>query len=607
MGVAVSNAGDIFVAEYQTHVIRKVTQAGVVTVFAGETAVAGSDDGPHGHFNGPWGLAIDASGNLFVADSGSHTIRKIAVSGAVSTVAGSANLAGSRDDLGTRAQFSTPTGIAVDSAGNLFIAEMGNQTIRKIAPDGAVSTFAGTAGMAGDMDGNGTAAQFNKPQAVAVDASGNVFVVDNGNNAIRKITSSRDVSTVSRDLSNPFAVAVDSTGVLIVTDAVAIKKLMGASVVPFAGGLRPGSKDGALADARFSTMNGVGVTGSGQIVVSDTLNGTIRVVAPSTGVSTLAGAPPIYPTLGGAGFFDPYDLALDGTGNAFVVQRSSPTVREVTPTGVVTAFAGSEGHFGSQDGVGASAWFNYPSGIAVDGSGNVFIPDRDNHTIRKITSAGEVSTLAGKPNELGQANGMGADARFFGPEGVAVDSTGNVFVADTNNLTIRKITPDGTVSTFAGSPGHPGTTDGIAADARFTHPQGIAVDAQGNVYVADTHNRILRKVTPDGTVLTFAGQQDPSGSPGVSVDGTGVAARFVRPFRLAVGPGGDVFVADGALVRRVTADGTVTTVAGIPGLRGVRPGPLPTSLNEVMGIAALPNGNLVVVSEGAVLDVIFHE
>ncbi|MDG1409691.1 MAG: hypothetical protein P8Q52_03015, partial [Acidimicrobiales bacterium] len=191
-----------------------------------------------------------------------------------------------------------------------------------------------------------------------------------------------------------------------------------------------------------------------------------------------------------------------------------------SPVGTVTTFAG--GAQGSADGTGADARFNYPKGVAVDGDGNLYVADSNNHTVRKITLAGEVTTLAGTAGSSGSVDGTGADARFNYPHEVAVDGDGNLYVADTSNHTIRKITPAGVVTTLAGTAGSSGSADGTGADARFTSPNGVAVDGDGNVYVADTYNYTVRKVTPAGVVTTLAGTAGSNGSD----DGTSADARF---------------------------------------------------------------------------------
>ncbi len=195
-----------------------------------------------------------------------------------------------------------------------------------------------------------------------------------------------------------------------------------------------------------------------------------------------------------AGFDAPTGGALDGDGNLYVTDSNNRTIRKVTPAGVVTTFAGSAGLSGSDDGTGPAARFEYPKGVAVDGDGNLYVTD--NHTIRKVTPAGVVTTIAGTAGSYGSTDGTGAAARFWEPYGVAVDGDGNVYVADSFNRTIRKVTPAGVVTTLAGSAGSSGSVNGIGPAARFSSPTGVVVDGDGNLYVIDSYNRTIRKVTP---------------------------------------------------------------------------------------------------------------
>ena len=233
-------------------------------------------------------------------------------------------------------------------------------------------------------------------------------------------------------------------------------------------------------------------------------------------------------------------MALDSTGNVYVADANNNTIRRVTPGGAVTTLAGLAGTQGSTDGTGSAARFYYPVGVAVDSTGNIYIGDCLNHTIRKVTPAGVVTTLAGLAGNPGSADGTGRAARFNEPLGVALDVAGNLYVADGDNNTIRKITPGGAVTTLAGLAGRFGSADGTGSAARFYYPIGVALDAASNVYAADEYNHALRKVTPAGVVTTLAGL---AGNPG-SADGTGSTARFKDPGGVAVDSAGYVYVAD---------------------------------------------------------------
>jgi sugar lactone lactonase YvrE len=359
------------------------------------------------------GSATSAPANLIVNSVG------------VTTLAGWPDAYGSSDGTGRAARFNSPGSVRADSSGNVYVADSGNNTIRKITPQGVVTTVAGTAGVAGSANGKASAALFSGPSGVAVDSSGNLYVADNGNYEIRMISSAGVVSTLA-----------GSAGL-------------------------PGTTDG---------------TGSG------------------------------------ARFYDPQNLALDGYGNLYVVDGSADTVRKVViATGVVTTIAGSPRSRGSTTNTsGSSARFNDPSGVAVDSSGNIYVADSGNNTIRMVTPAGYVTTIAGLAGSSGSADGNGNGARFDAPSGVAVDSSGDIFVADTGNDTIREISPALAVSTIAGAAGQVENMDGIAANARFDMPGDIAIDGSGVLYIADTDNNTVRRFVtgivsaPTGTVTASA-------------------------------------------------------------------------------------------------------
>ncbi|MGH7970618.1 MAG: NHL repeat-containing protein, partial [Limisphaerales bacterium] len=381
--------------------------------------------------------------NVYVADYNNHTIRKISPDATVSTLAGLAEVPGSADGDVTSARFNLPYGLAVDEASNIYVADSGNQTIRKITPGGVVLTVAGVPGGAGSDDGLGDAARFYGPTGLTIDRGGNLYVADSGSSTIRKITPSGFVSTLA-----------GSSGAFI-------------------------SADGAGSTARFNW---------------------------------------------------PFAVATDASGSVFIADTLNHTIRKLTPNGLVSTVAGSAGIQGHADGLGSSATFTEPESLGLDTPGNIYVADTDNHTIRKITPAGEVTTLAGRALTPGADDGTNSTATFRWPSGVAVTAGGAVFVADSGNSTIRLISPTGVVTTLAGLAGQPGNADGPASEARFNFPWGIALDPSGNLYISDYYSHTIRKLAPDGMVTTVAGL---AGNPG-SQDGKASSARFYSPAGVAV-------------------------------------------------------------------------
>ena len=618
-GVAVDAAGNTYVADTNNSTVRKISSAGVVTTFAGTAGSSGSVDGTGSaaRFFSPYGIAVDGSGNVYVADTKNYTIRKISPAGVVSTLAGTAGSAGSTDGTGSAARFFSPYGVAVDPSGNVYVADTYNNTIRKISSTGVVTTLAGSAGSTGSVDGTGSAARFYYPQGVAVDGAGNVYAADTYNGTIRVITSAGAVTTLAGTAGSigstngtgsaarfnyPAGIVVDGAGNIYVADTsnYTIRKITaGAVVTTFAGTANnSGSADGTGGVARFYSPYGVAVDGAGNVYVADTNNSMIRKITPAAAVTTLAGSV-AYGSADGTGsaalFHSPSGAAVDGAGNVYVADTNNFTIRKITSAGVATTLAGSAGTPGSTDGTGGAARFNYPHGVAVDAAGNVYVADTNNFTIRKITSAGVVTTLAGSAGILGSTDGVGSAARFYGPQGVAVDGSGNVFVADTSNHTIRKVTAAGVVTTLAGIAGTPGSSDGSGSAAQFKFPFGIAVDGAGNLYVADTYNGTIRKLTAAGLVTTLAGSAGSFGSN----DGSGNAAKFNYPGGIAVDGAGTVFVADTSnfTVRKIATDGGVTTLAGDAGSAGSADGPGSTARFNYPGGVAVDGAGHVFIAD----------
>ena len=564
-GLVVDTSNNVFVADTGNNAIRKITPAGVVTTVAGGTYGTNDGVGLAARFSGPYGVGLDAANNLYVADTGNSAIRKVTLGGVVTTLAGITLITGTNDGTGAAARFNRPYDLTVDSDGSIYVADSANHTIRKVTPGGAVTTFAGQAGVIGDYNGIGALAMFYMPMGVALDGAHNLYVADTFNGLIRKITPAGLVSKLTYTFGSGYldgaaagarfnyamGLVVDALGNLLIADAQnnVIRKLTAAGVVSTFAGVGPGSEDGPGRAARFSGPVGVAVEAHGIVYVSDTDNGTIRKILPDGTVSTFAGTVGVGGATNGVGptasFRCPSGLAVDASNNLYVADRNNSLIRRITPAGTVSTFAGAGGT-GFNDGTTATAHFNYPQAVAVDSHGVVYVSDTFSHTIRKV-AGGNVTTLAGRPYYYGTSDGSGAAAYFNTPLGLAVDGAGSVYVADSMNHTVRKISPAGVVSTLAGVPRSYGVVDGTGATARFSSPMGLAMDGMENLYVAEG-NGTIRKVTRTGIVTTLAGVANTAGY----TDGSGPAARFNVPNALAVDQAGTLYIADtqNNLVRR---------------------------------------------------------
>lgn len=304
-----------------------------------------------------------------------------------------------------------------------------------------------------------------------------------------------------------------------------------------------------------------------------------------------------------ASFSNVVGMVHDSAGNLFATDLDNHTIRKITPSGVVSTFAGVEGESGNTDGDTLAARFNNPWGITIDSADNLFVSEVSNHTIRKITPAGVVSLFAGSPDAIsGATDATASAAKFNSPAGLAIDAANNLYVADSSNHTIRKITPTGVVSTVAGLALTPGITDGTGNSARFNTPLGVTADAAGTLYVADTLNSIVRKITPAGTVTTFAGS-----ATGISgnADGAGNAARFYSPYGIKLDASGDVYVADtsNTTVRKITPSGSVSTVVGVAGVAPFAEGILPAAVGDPTYGLSIYAGQLFIATNTRVLKV----
>ncbi len=525
---------NLYVADSGNHTIRKIVIATLaVTTLAGAAGMTGSTDGigPVARFNYPLGITSDGT-NLFVSDSNNDTIRKIEIAtGMVTTLCGSPGKFGSVDGVGSAARFDGPTGIATDGT-NLYVTDFVNSTIRKVViATGAVTTIAGSAGNSGSDDGTGEAARFRSPDGIITDGV-NLFVTDTGNSTIRKVViATGTVTTIAGSAGNT------------------------------------GHEDGTGEAARFYRPKGIALNGT-ILYVADQSNQTIRKIDTATAVvTTLCGSAGNWGKVDGFGtaakFDGPAGITTDGT-NLYIADTGNGSIRKVVITSTaVTTFAGNPSE-GFTDGRGAEARFNRPLGITTDGT-RLFVADTWNNAIRMIDiSTGAVTTLAGN-GSMGALDGTGTLASFDFPHGITTDGK-NLYITDQDSSTIRKVViSTGVVTTLAGSPGIEGSTDGTGTAATFNRPGGITTDGI-NLYVTDLYNARIREIViATGVVTTLAG----SGVLGWD-DGTGAAASFWAPSGITT-DGTNLYITDDGnhLIRKVViATGVVTTIAGTRGKSG---------------------------------------
>ncbi len=541
----------------------------------------------------PQGLAVDGAGNIYIADTNNNRVRIVTTNGIINTFAGN-GLIGSPLAFGdggpaNQANLQLPGGVAVDSAGNLYIADTGDNLIRKVTTDGVINTIAGDSlpAYAGD-GGPAVNAEVHSPEDVAVDSSGNVYIADTANAYIREITVSTGIINfiagdgsvgysgdgglaTSAGLIEPFAVCVDSSGNVYITEPEdgrirevthsngIINTIVGNGVLGFSG------DGGAATKAMIKQSSGIALNSSGTLYIADTLNNRIRNVVNGT-INTIGGNGVFsYSGDGGpaiaAQLFASQGVAVDAAGNFFIADTGNNVVREVTAKGIISTIAGNgTAGYGGDNGPATAAELNTPQGIAVDTSGNVYVSDTANARVRKISN-GTITTVAGNGTVGYSGDGGSATSAMLNtPVGLALDKAGNLYIVDHGNNVVREVS-GGVISTIAGN-GTQGFSGngGPATAAQLNGPQGVAVDATGDVYIADTLNNMIREVTPGGIINTFAG----NGIAGFAGDGGfATVAELASPSGVAVDTQNNVYIADsGSRIRKVYATSIITTIAG---------------------------------------------
>ena len=589
-GVAIDFKGNIYVADTGNSLIRSITTDGNINLYAGyvvngqPTFGWNGDGGPANlaQLHLPAGIAVDGGGNLYIADSANNAIRKITTDGVIHTIAGLGPLApGFFGDTGpaTAANLDGPLDVTLDSSSNVYIADTNNANVRKITSDGNIFTIAGSTTIASNVitiafgysgdGGAATSAKLAGPAGVAIDSTGLLYIATYADNRIRQVGKNGNISTfagnsgygfagdggpaINAQLAAPRGICVDSSGNLYLADHWnnRVRKIAGGNISTIGGnGLANfGGDNGAAISAQMSAPAGVVVDKAGNIYISDFLNNRVRMVSPNGIITTFAGN-------GLSGFSgdggsatsaqlsQPAGLALDSSGNLYIADSNNSVVRKVTQAGIISTVAGTGGvlGFSGDGGPATQAKFMAPFGVAVDSAGNLYIADYYGW-IRKVTASTGVITTLGGNGTTGYSGDLGpaAAATFYNPTGVAVDNSGNIYVADSNNGAVRVIA-NGIISTIAGNGTLAYTGDGgPALFAQFSQLTSVAVDAQGNVYVADTSNNAIRLFPLGGTVSTIAG----NGTQGYAGDGgPATVAQVNGPRALAVTAAGNVYFTD---------------------------------------------------------------
>jgi trimeric autotransporter adhesin len=625
--VVLDSAGNVYVADSYSSQILEITTSGTLTVVAGNGTLGYSGDNgvaTQAQLNRPESVAIDSSGNIFIADTDNGVIREVvASSGLIQTVAGSASLgAGYSGDGGpaTQAQLNDPYGLFVDASGNIFIADTDNCAIREVT-GGTISTIAGTPGAsspcayAGD-GGAATAAQLDEPQGVFVDSAGNIFIADTDNTVIRAVNPGTQPVTIAT----------------VVIGAGNIQTVAGANYDTSDGSACQTTGDGGVAtSADLCDPEGVFVDSSENIFIADTSNFAIREVVPAGTISTVAG------TLGTAGYTGdgsaattatlnyPAAVSVDGSGDIFIADTDNYVVREVIAGTINTVIGNKFLAYSGDGGSPASAQLNIPGGIFVDANEDLFIADTSNSVVREIPATNSnLLTVAGNGTACNPASyascgdgGLATSANLNFSGGVYVDPTNNIFIADTQDSVIREVGgTSGDILTVAGNATAGYTGDGgPATAAELSGPNAVVLDGSGNIYIADTGNSVVRVVntgTADitiagvtiqpGYIATVAGNGTACTEPSAGCGDTGAATSAELNFSSAISldASGDIYIADtfNNAIREVNVTtGIIQTVAGTLGQRGYSGdnGP-PTSaqLNTPSGVFVDSLGNVFI-------------
>jgi sugar lactone lactonase YvrE len=598
-GVAVDASGNLFIAEssYGPFVdfgqVREVSTNGIISTVAGGgiTSPTNGSLAINVEFGELSSVSMDIAGNLLIAETdpwgGGALIYRMATNGIITLIAGGGTNYPGDGNLATSARLAPVYGLAVDGSGNLFIADSQNNRICKVDTNGILRTVAGNGGFGYSGDGGAaTNASLANPSGLAVDGSGNLFFEDVQDNSVRKVSANGVITTVAGygNVTNTFSgdggaatnaglafafgnLVLDNSGDLLLTDTInnRIRKVDSNGIISTVAGGNVRvllGDNGAATNASLAGPLGVATDGSGNLFLADTYHNRIRRVNAEGIIFTVAGngTNDFFGDSGAAtnaSLNNPAAVALDAQGNLFIADSGNNHIRKVDTNGVITSVAGGGTNgFAGDGGPATKAILNNPQGLALDAAGNLFIADSGNNRVRKVDLDGVITSVAGGgTNSFLNGGGPATNANLAGPLGLAVDRDGNLFIADSGNYCIRKLDAAGSMTTVSGTGfgGYSGD-GGRAIDAQLSAPAGLAVDASGNLYIADTDNHRIREVNTNGTIDTVAGNgenlQLGDGDPAID-------AGLRSPSGVAVDKFGQLFIADSFDNRiRKVADGS---------------------------------------------------